>query len=306
MFGRKREAELENKLYECKSMAKSVGAETTGQLDRIKEDLSWIEEDVKVLADRDENIGRDLAYAGALTEKLIKDIEKKEEEIGKKEAFSERMRDALGEKEAFDIEHISRNADRISDEIRTNDRRVGNIVEEIRGVELITTKMRDISGQTSALSLNAAIMGARIDSGEDGFVQTATEIKELAAEQSRILTELNRRTEKMLRIVDEITSSNSEMKTLSGEGSSAAREFSEKYEELYKEYGKKSWEKEEERTDFSENLEDMRAVSKSITDAINAGKESIADTRAVSEKLRTQKDNVKAAADIVAKIDKIM
>ncbi len=306
MFGRKREAELENKLNEYKSRAGSLEGEINDHLDRMDSEITVIEEDVKALGDGHENMGRDLAYAEAITEKLIKELEKTGEEIGKKEDYSRRMREALGERDEFDVDCITRNADRISDEIRNNDRKINSIIEEIRGVELLSTKMKDIAGQTSALSLNAAIMGARIDSGEEGFVQTATEIKELAAEYSRIISDLNRRTERMLGVINELTASNSEMRTLSSEGSDVAREFSDKYEGLYKEYGKKSWEREEARTDLSASLEDMRAVSKSISDAIGTGKDAAEDLRKISDKIHTQKESVKTAAGIIAKIDKIM
>ena len=306
LFGRKREVELENRLIEYKTMAKGVGVELKYHLEQMKDNLSGLEGEAKDLGEKEENIGRELSYASAITEKLIKEIEKKEEEVGKKEEFSNRMRTALGEKEAFDVDRISRNADKINDEIRTNERKVGNITEEIRGIELISSKMKDIAGKTSALSLNAAIMGARIDSGEEGFVQTATEIKELAAEYSRVLTDLNRRIERLLDITDEIMASNSEMKTLAGEGIDAAKEFSGKYEELYKEYGKKSWEKEDKYTDFEATLEDIRTVAKSIEEAGNVGKAASDDAKALSDKLRDQKESTGSAIEMVAKIDKIM
>ncbi|MBR5337593.1 MAG: methyl-accepting chemotaxis protein [Lachnospiraceae bacterium] len=306
MFGRRREAELENRLIEYKTMTKGIGVELKYHLEQMNANLSGLQEDAGALEEKDENIGRELSYAGAITEKLIKDIEKKEEEIGKKEEFSNRMREALGDKDAFDVDLINRNADKINDEIRTNERKVGNITEEIRGIELISSKMKDIAGKTSALSLNAAIMGARIDSGEEGFVQTATEIKELAAEYSRILTELNRRVERLLSITDEITASNSEMKTLAGEGLDAAKEFTGRYEELYKEYGKKSWEKEEKYTDFEATLEDIRTVARSIEEAGNAGKAAAEDAKALADKLRDHKTSTDTAVEMVAKMDKIM
>ncbi len=305
MFGRKREAELENRLIEYKTMTKSVGVELKYHLDQMNSQLSDIREDTGKLKEQDENINRELAYADAMTDKLLKDIEKKEEEFSKKEEFSSQMRQALGEKGSFDTDMILRNADKIADEIRANDRKVNNAMEEIRAMELVSTKMKDIAGQTSALSLNAAIMGARIDSGEEGFVQTATEIKELAAEYSRVITELNRRLEKITSIIGDISTSNSEMRTLSSEGCAAANDFSAKYEQLYKDFGTKPWESEEKKTDFESSKESIAAIKKSIADATKLGEEAVSSADDLSKRMKDYSDNNAKAEDMVAKIDKM-
>ena len=305
MFGRKREAELENRLIEYKTMTKSVGVELKYHLDQMNSELSDIREDTGKLKEQDENINRELAYADAMTDKLLKDIEKKEEEFSKKEEISSRMRQALGEKGSFDTDMILRNADKIADEIRANDRKVNNAMEEIRAMELVSTKMKDIAGQTSALSLNAAIMGARIDSGEEGFVQTATEIKELAAEYSRVITELNRRLEKITSIIGDISTSNSEMRTLSSEGCAAANDFSAKYEQLYKDFGTKPWESEEKKTDFESSKESIAAIKKSIADATKLGEEAVSSADDLSKRMKDYSDNNAKAEDMVAKIDKM-
>ena len=303
MFGRKREVELENRLIEYKTMTKSVGVELKYHLDQMCSQLSGIEEDTGKLKEQDENINRELAYADAMADKLLKDIEKKEEEFSKKEEFSSRMRQALGEKGSFDTDMIVRNADKIADEIRANDRKVNNAMEEIRAMELVSTKMKDIAGQTSALSLNAAIMGARIDSGEEGFVQTATEIKELAAEYSRVITELNRRLEKITGIIGDISTSNSEMRTLASEGCSAANDFSAKYDQLYKDFGTKPWESEEKKTDFESSKESLAAIKKSIADATKLGEEAISSAEGLSRRMKDYSENNSKAEEMVAKID---
>ena len=305
MFGRKREVELENRLIEYKTMTKSVGVELKYHLEQMNSELSGIREDTGKLKEQDENINRELAYADAMADKLLKDIEKKEEEFSKKEEFSSRMRQALGEKGSFDTDMIVRNADKIADEIRANDRKVNNAMEEIRAMELVSTKMKDIAGQTSALSLNAAIMGARIDSGEEGFVQTATEIKELAAEYSRVITELNRRLEKITSIIGDISTSNSEMRTLSSEGCTAANDFSAKYDQLYKDFGTKPWESEEKKTDFESSKESIAAIKKSIADATKLGEEAVSSADDLSKRMKDYSDNNAKAEDMVAKIDKM-
>lgn len=303
MFGRKREAELENRLIEYKTMTKSVGVELKYHLEQMKSELSGINTDTGKLKEQDENINRELAFAEAKANELLKDIEKKEEELSKKEEFSSRMRQALGEKGSFDADMIIRNADKIADEIRTNDRKVNNAMEEIRAMELISTKMKDIAGQTSALSLNAAIMGARIDSGEEGFVQTATEIKELAAEYSKVITELNRRLEKITGIVGDISASNSEMRSLASEGSTAASEFSAKYDELYKDFGTKPWESEDKKTDFESSKDSIAAIKKSIAEAVKLGEEAISSADELSRRMKDYSDNNTKTEEMVAKID---
>lgn len=303
MFGRKREAELENRLIEYKTMTKSVGVELKYHLEQMNSELSGINTDTGKLKEQDENINRELAFAEAKVNELLKDIEKKEEELSKKEEFSSRMRQALGEKGSFDADMIIRNADKIADEIRTNDRKVNNAMEEIRAMELISTKMKDIAGQTSALSLNAAIMGARIDSGEEGFVQTATEIKELAAEYSKVITELNRRLEKITGIVGDISTSNSEMRSLASEGCTAANDFSAKYDELYKDFGTKPWESEDKKTDFESSKDSIAAIKKSIADAVKLGEEAIASADELSRRMKDYSHNNSKAEEMVAKID---
>ncbi len=303
MFGRKREAELENRLIEYKTMTKSVGVELKYHLEQMNSELSGINTDTGKLKEQDENINRELAFAEAKANELLKDIEKKEEELSKKEEFSSRMRQALGEKGSFDADMIIRNADKIADEIRTNDRKVNNAMEEIRAMELISTKMKDIAGQTSALSLNAAIMGARIDSGEEGFVQTATEIKELAAEYSKVITELNRRLEKITGIVGDISSSNSEMRSLASEGCAAANDFSVKYDDLYKDFGTKPWESEDKKTDFESSKDSIAAIKKSIAEAVKLGEEAIASVDELSRRMKDYSENNTKAEEMVAKID---
>ncbi len=303
MFGRKREAELENRLIEYKTMTKSVGVELKYHLEQMNSELSGINTDTGKLKEQDENINRELAFAEAKANELLKDIEKKEEELSKKEEFSSRMRQALGEKGSFDADKIIRNADKIADEVRTNDRKVNNAMEEIRAMELISTKMKDIAGQTSALSLNAAIMGARIDSGEEGFVQTATEIKELAAEYSKVITELNRRLEKITGIVGDISTSNSEMRSLASEGNAAASDFSAKYDELYKEFGTKPWESEDKKMDFESSKDNIAAIKKSIADAVKLGEEAITSADELSRRMKDYSENNTKAEDMIAKID---
>lgn len=66
-----------------------------------------------------------------------------------------------------------------------------HILTNINEIEKISDTIKEISSKINVLSLNTAILGAKYDNEKDGFVQTATDIKNLSTECSNVINGMN-------------------------------------------------------------------------------------------------------------------
>ena len=306
MFGRKKEVDLQNQLIEYKTMAKSAGCDIGGILDMTRESAAGMETDIATVREGNDNVKRSLAMAKAQVTGLQEDLRKNADEVRKKEKRMTEMRDAISDRNKFDTDAITRTTDKILDEIRVNDRTLNGIQEEMRSVESISVKLKDLAGRTSALSLNAAIMGAKIDTGEEGFVKTATEIKELAADCSMALSDLNRKVDRVFELISELSASNAGLREAAGAGKDAATEFAGRYKEIYKAYAPKTWGDDDKPINMDKNLDTLAGLRKAIMEADSGEDAVLRDLDGLGAKVKEQSDRAKQAKLISERLEKIM
>ena len=306
MFGRKKEVDLQNQLMEYKTLAKSAGCDIGGILDMTREGAAGMETDIATVREGNDNVKRSLAMAKAQITGLQEDLRKNADEVRKKEKRMADMRDAISDRNKFDTDAITRTTDKILDEIRVNDRTLNGIQEEMRSVESISAKLKDLAGRTSALSLNAAIMGAKIDTGEEGFVKTATEIKELAADCSMALSDLNRKVDRVFELISELSTSNAGLREAAGAGKDAATEFAGRYKEIYKAYAPKTWGDDDKPINMDKNLDTLAGLRKAIMEADSGEDAVLRDLDGLGAKVKEQSDRAKQAKLISERLEKIM
>lgn len=302
-FGKKREVELENKLGEIKTKIQSTKSELNSQLDYENENAQAIKEGINSVKEKNENVKRDLSLANAKLVSLIDEMKEKAEVAEANAELVDKVKESVGDKEAFDTTTITKNAEKIQNEVRNNDRNVGTILEEMRSIEVISTTLKEVSNQTSALSLNAAIMGARIDSGNEGFVQTATEIKELAAEGAKAVNELNRKVERIISLIDTIMSGNTEMKDLASQGVLATGEFEKTVKDLAKIVEPDAWSKPEKALDLQTSIKDIENLKKDINDIWTAQDVCVSELEELEKKAEAQIEIGEQAKEIAEELN---
>lgn len=302
-FGKKREVELENKLGEIKTKIQSTKSELNSQLDYENENAQAIKEGINSVKEKNENVKRDLSLANAKLVSLIDEMKEKAEVAEANAELVDKVKATVEDNDAFDTTKITKNADKIQNEVRNNDRNVGTILEEMRSIEVISTTLKEVSNQTSALSLNAAIMGARIDSGNEGFVQTATEIKELAAEGAKAVNELNRKVERIISLIDTIMSGNTEMKDLASQGVLATGEFEKTVKDLAKIVEPDAWSKPEKALDLQTSIKDIENLKKDINDIWTAQDVCVSELEELEKKAEAQIEIGEQAKEIAEELN---
>ena len=302
MFGRKKEAEYNERFNNFKSSVKQINGRVSDTLINIKENAKGMREALESLREKNDTAKKDLAYLNSLSNTILEDAISKNKRVGDLVTRAKKMTEAISNKEVFDIDRLNKSAEKVTDGIRITDQNLNSIREELRSLETISSQLKDFAGQTSALSLNAAIVGARIDKGEAGFVQTATEIKELAAECSKVIIELNRKIEKIESCLDDAGKGNMTSKEGASEGNAATSAIVKAYNNISKEF-------EAEDSDEYEDLNLDKVVSnisdiKTKTELLSNNQEKyMADVDSIIIKAANQIDEGKSCYDAVEEFD---
>lgn len=305
MFGRKKRAELESRFEEYRGKSRVACTEMDTNLRDMTTRNKEVTDKATQIGGRNENIKRNLTYMSALTNDLIEDIREKADIVKSREKYLVRMKDSLRDKQTFDTDKITKTSGKIIDEVRTNERILNSIQEEVRGIEALAARFKDISSQTSALSLNAAIIGAKIDTTDESFVQTATEIKELAADCSKAASELNRKADAIIRLLEDAGKNNADIRAEAGSGSEAANTFASKYEELYKEFAPKPWEKEDKGVNLDTSVDSLLNIRKSINEATSTTDDALNDIDGLKGKMEDTAEVIKKAEDTNRRLKEI-
>ncbi|MBE6014684.1 MAG: methyl-accepting chemotaxis protein [Lachnospiraceae bacterium] len=305
MFGRKKRAELESRFEEYRGKSRVACTEMDTNLRDMTTRNKEVTDKATGIGGRNENIKRNLTYMSALTNDLIEDIREKADIVKSREKYLVRMKDSLRDKQTFDTDKITKTSGKIIDEVRTNERILNSIQEEVRGIEALAARFKDISSQTSALSLNAAIIGAKIDTTDESFVQTATEIKELAADCSKAASELNRKADAIIRLLEDAGKNNSDIRAEAGLGSEAANTFASKYEELYKEFAPKPWEKEDKGVNLDTSVDSLLNIRKSLNEATSTTDDALNDIDGLKGKMEDTAEVIKKAEDTNRRLKEI-
>lgn len=287
-FGKKREEEFQKKLGEISSKLQSTTSELQSQLDYENDNAKEIKSNMISLKEHNENVKRDLSLANAKILGIIDEVKDNATIADSNTKLIERFREITANNDSFDVADITKNAEKIQNSVKNNDRNTNLILEDVRSMEVIGGTLKDISNQTSALSLNAAIIGARIDSGNEGFVQTATEIKELAAESAKAINELNRKIEHIVSLIETITAGNLEMKELSTEGVSTCSQLEKTYRELNKEITPNEWETTPKSPSFKGSIENIEELKVNINDIWTMQDEGVEKLTDLIEKAEAQ------------------
>ena len=146
-------------------------------------------------------------------------------------------------------------------------------------------------------------MGARIDSGNEGFVQTATEIKELAAEGAKAVNELNRKVERIISLIDTIMSGNTEMKDLASQGVLATGEFEKTVKDLAKIVEPDAWSKPEKALDLQTSIKDIENLKKDINDIWTAQDVCVSELEELEKKAEAQIEIGEQAKEIAEELN---
>lgn len=303
MFGKKKELELRGRINEIlekiKDTKNNLQEKNKISLDK-KEELS---ENLNAAVGRDEDIKRDINYIGIISAEVIKELEIQSDLIELQSNKSRKMTEEVKDRDVFDTERINRSTEQILEGIRTGERSLGSIREEVRGLEVIGVSLKDIANQTSALSLNAAIMGARLENGNDGFVQSATEIKELASECVRTVAELNRRLESIQNNLDELDKENQNLREAAGDGNMAAGAISRAYEDISRKFSEDDSEKE---VNLKEVIEKLKELNDSITVLGENQDNKINFMSEITAMAEIQLEENRELGDMILDIDKIL
>lgn len=303
MFGKKKELEFKEKINTILNRIK----ETKTSLEEISKENNVREEELsqklRLTIDCDENIKRDIKYVGIISGEAVKELEVQSKLIENQADRLKQLTEAVKDREVFDTEKISRGTNRILEGVKVEDRYLGSIREEIRGLEVLGVSIKDIANQTSALSLNAAIMGARLENGNDGFVQTATEIKELASECAKSVAELNRRLEAIQNHINELDKEGQALREAAGDSSMAAEVISRTYEDIHAKF---TFDADEKDVNVNEVVSKLHEISNAVTELDEKQTDKLDSMSEIVEVANLQLEGGKALENIILDIDKII
>ena len=303
MFGKKKELKLKGRINDILERIKETKNNLQGKNEIGLENDEKLSQTLNTAMYSDEDIKREINYIGIISAEAIKELEVQSELIEAQSSKARKLTEAVKDKEVFDTERVSRSTEQILDGIKNGERSLSAIREEVRGLEVIGVSLKDIANQTSALSLNAAIMGARLENGNDGFVQTATEIKELASECVRTVVELNRRLESIQNKLDEMDKENQTLREAAGDSNTAASAINKAYGEISEKFSDDNSEK---NANLKELIEKLKDLNESITGLGENQENKLSLMSELVKMVEIRLEDDKELGEIILDIDKIL
>ena len=188
MFGKKKQDELSTIINSLRDRLEVSYKQILERVSEATYKFSKVKESIEKIRTNNENNKRDISYVNIIAKELHEKINKDYNNI-------EHVYDG----EQLDLEslkNLSFDSEFANKDIKEMQSICEEISKELSAIKDLSDEVKEITGQTSALSLNAAITAAGIDNGGQSFVQTATEIKDNSAKAGKMIIELNRHIEK--------------------------------------------------------------------------------------------------------------